>query len=375
MMWAFLRRVLAIAEKEVRHVTRDPRTLVMAFALPVVMLLLFGYGMSFDLDNLQVAVLDQDQSRSSREMTRRLVANDDFSLVRSLEDIDDAKASLVAGDALAVLVIERDFERDLKRGRDVRLGLWLDGSDANSALQARAKAEAVVSMAAAEAAVGARVESPPPIDVRTFTRFNPQGLSAVFLVPGITAYLLAIVAVLLTALTVAREWEQGSMAQLFATPVSRVEIVVGKLMPYLVLGSLTVLLVLTVGSWVFNVPFRGSAVALGVLSFLFLAGMLGQGLLISVLARNQMVATQAATLSSMLPSLLLSGVLFPIANMPAPLRAVSRIIPARYYVEGLRGILLRGNGMEDVWLQAVALAVFAAVMLVLSTLRFRRTVA
>ncbi|MCA9617510.1 MAG: ABC transporter permease [Myxococcales bacterium] len=374
-MWAFVRRVLAIAEKEVRHVTRDPRTLIMAFAMPVAMLLLFGYGMSFDLDNLQVAVMDQDQSESSRAMTRRLVANDDFSLVRSLDDLDDAKVALVAGDALAVLIIERDFERDLNRGRDVQLGLWLDGSDANSALQARAKAEAVVSTAAAEAAAGARINSPLPIEVRTFTRFNPQGLSAVFLVPGITAYLLAIVAVLLTALTVAREWEQGSMAQLFATPVSRLEIVVGKLLPYLVLGSLTVLLVLAVGSWVFNVPFRGSALALALLSFLFLAGMLGQGLLISVLARNQMVATQAATLSSMLPSLLLSGVLFPIANMPAPLRAVSRIIPARYYVEGLRGILLRGNGVEHVWRQAVALLIFAAVMLVLSTLRFRRTVA
>ncbi|MCA9632075.1 MAG: ABC transporter permease, partial [Myxococcales bacterium] len=302
MMWAFVRRVLAIAEKEVRHVTRDPRTLIMAFAMPVAMLLLFGYGMSFDLDNLQVAVMDQDQSESSRAMTRRLVANDDFSLVRSLDDLDDAKVALVAGDALAVLIIERDFERDLNRGRDVQLGLWLDGSDANSALQARAKAEAVVSTAAAEAAAGARINSPLPIEVRTFTRFNPQGLSAVFLVPGITAYLLAIVAVLLTALTVAREWEQGSMAQLFATPVSRLEIVVGKLLPYLVLGSLTVLLVLAVGSWVFNVPFRGSALALALLSFLFLAGMLGQGLLISVLARNPMVATQAATLSSMLPS-------------------------------------------------------------------------
>ena len=165
------------------------------------------------------------------------------------------------------------------------------------------------------------------------------------------------------------------MAQLFATPVGRFEIILGKLLPYLVLGSVAVLMVIAVGGLVFNVPFRGSATTLCLLSLLFLVGMLGQGLLISVLTRNQMVATQVATMSSMLPSMLLSGFVFPIENMPAPLQAISRVVPARYFVAGLRGVLLRGNGLAELWSEALLLALFGAVMLTLSTLRFRRTIA
>jgi ABC-2 type transport system permease protein len=214
-----------------------------------------------------------------------------------------------------------------------------------------------------------------PIEARSWTRFNPEGRSAVYLVPGITALVLAIVAVLLTALTVSREWERGSMAQLFATPVGRLEIVLGKLLPYMLLGTLAVLLVLAVGSWVFNMPFRGSAPTLALVALLFISGMLGQGLLVSVVARNQMLATQMATLSSMLPSLLLSGFVFPIANMPKPLQLISMIIPARYFIDALRGVLLRGNGIAQLWPDAVALALFSAFMVLASTLRFRRTIA
>ncbi len=165
------------------------------------------------------------------------------------------------------------------------------------------------------------------------------------------------------------------MAQLFATPVGRLEIVLGKLSPYLALGTVAVMLVIAVGLSVFDVPFRGSAPTLMLLSLLFLTGMLAQGLLISVVARNQMVATQAATMSSMLPSILLSGFVFPIENMPGILQAITVVIPARYYVEGLRGVLLRGNGLGELWIQAVALAAFALVMIAASTGRFRRKIA
>ncbi|NPC86824.1 ABC transporter permease, partial [Pyxidicoccus fallax] len=212
----------------------------------------------------------------------------------------------------------------------------------------------------------------PPLEVRVRTLFNPNGRSALFLVPGLAAYLLAIVAVLITALTVAREWERGSMEQLFATPVGRLEIVVGKLLPYLGIGLLQVLLVLTVGAWLFDVPVRGSLVALGLGALLFLVGMLGQGLLISVITRNQVVATQVATMSSMLPSMLLSGFIFPIENLPPPLRVISLLIPARHFVTTLRGVLLRGNGLDVLWPQLVALTLFAALMLTLATRRFQR---
>jgi ABC-2 type transport system permease protein len=240
-------------------------------------------------------------------------------------------------------------------------------------VQARTRAESAVRTLGISLAGSARPQ--PAIEARTFTRFNPEARSAVFLVPGIAAYVLAIVAVLLTALTVAREWERGSMAQLFATPVGRLEIVLGKLLPYLVLGLLAVLLVIAVGGYAFDVPFRGSPVALAVFSLLFLVGMLGQGLLISVVTQNQMVATQVATMSSMLPSMLLSGFVFPTENMPWPLQLLSRIVPARYFVTALRGILLRGNGLSELWLEALALSLFGAVMLTLATARFKRTIA
>ena len=373
-MTRFLQRVRALSAKEVRHVLRDPRSLYLALGMPVILLLLFGFGVSFDLENIPIAFVDLDRSASSQEMRRRIGAGDDFVDI-GLIDEDEAEARLVAGDVLAVIVIERGFERHLRRGERATMQMLVDGSDNNSAAQTRAKLEAMsavfgFSLAAGDAGLGSA-----PIETRSWTRFNPEGRSAVFLVPGITAYVLAIVAVLLTALTVAREWENGSMAQLFATPVGRLEIVIGKLLPYMVLGSLAVLLVIAAGMWVFNVPFRGSPIALSLLSVLFIAGMLGQGLFISVLTRNQMVATQVATLSSMLPSLLLSGFVFPIENMPYVLQKLTLIIPARYFVDGLRSVLLRGNGLAEIWPDLLSLSAFAMVMVVISTLRFRRVIA
>jgi ABC-2 type transport system permease protein len=374
-MWAALPRILALADKEVRHVLRDIRTLYIALAMPVLMLLLFGFGVSFDLEHLQVAFVDLDQSTVSRTVRRRMLADDVLDDAGMLADGAAAERALRAGDALMVVVIERGFSRKLARGERASVQLLLDGSDNASAVQARARAEAALRAIVASLAVGPRPRVQPTLELRTLTRFNPQGKSAIFLVPGISAYVLAMVSVLLTALTVSREWERGSMAQLFATPVGRFEIVIGKLLPYLVLGLLAVLLVVAAGGLVFDVPFRGSALALASLSLLFLVGMLGQGLLISVLARNQMVATQLATMSSMLPSLLLSGFVFPVENMPTALQWISRVVPARYYVAGLRGVLLRGNGLAELWPEALLLAAFGALMLTISTARFQRTLA
>ncbi|MFK7988508.1 MAG: ABC transporter permease [Sandaracinaceae bacterium] len=364
-------RVWALSEKEVRHVLRDPRTLYLALGMPVVMLLLFGFGVSFDLDHVPVAFVDVDRSEASRTLRRRLMASDDFRDVGTLASAQAGAAFLVGGGATAVVIVERGWSEAVARGESAPVQVLIDGADSNTAVQTRAKLEAAIQR------LGGSVDGSfqPPIETRTWTRFNPEGRSAVFLVPGIAAYVLAIVAVLLTALTVAREWERGSMAQLFATPVSRLEIVLGKLLPYMALGTLAVMLVLSVGMWVFDVPFRGDVLTLIVLSVLFIAGMLGQGLFISIATRNQMAATQIATMTSMLPSMLLSGFMFPIENMPRVLQAITLVIPARYYVEGLRGVLLRGNSLAEQWPQVLALAAFACVMLALSTAKFRRTIA
>jgi ABC-2 type transport system permease protein len=194
-------------------------------------------------------------------------------------------------------------------------------------------------------------------------------------VPGLAAYILAISAVLLTALTISGEWERGSMEQLFASPVGRLEIVLGKLLPYLALGMIELQLVLAFGAVAFDLPVRGSAPLVFVIGLFFLVGMLGQGLLISVVAKNQLVATQAGALSALLPSLLLSGMVFPIENMPIPLQLLSRVVPARYLVHALRGILLKGNGLEVLWPDLVAQVAFALLVLALATARFQRRLA
>lgn len=368
-------RIFALAAKETRHILRDPRTLVMALGMPVLLLVLFGYGVSFDMDELPIAVLDHDRTPDSRHLRDAYLAPRIFALAEDIDRPEEIESLFRQGEAVAALVIPRGYGKALARGETAQVQLVVDASDANTAKQTVEMAEAFGRSVSAEVARRPAFEAATAVQVRTQMRFNPSGDSALYLVPGLTAYILAIVAVLLTALTIAREWERGSMEQLFATPVGRLEIVVGKLLPYLALGVITVLLVLTVGAWLFDVPLRGSMGFLALVSLLFLVGALGQGLLISVITRNQMVATQAGALSSMLPSMLLSGVIFPIENMPEALQWISLVIPARYYVESLRGVLLRGNGLDVLWPQAAALLAFAAAMIVLSALRFKRRLA
>jgi ABC-2 type transport system permease protein len=367
-------RVGAMAWKETLHILRDPRTLLLALAMPVLLLPLFGYGVSFDVDHVPIAVADADRTADSRALARAFAASGEFEVAPGA-DAARAEDLLRTGLALAVLVIPRGHAEDLARGRAAPVQLLVDGADAVVANQVLAKAEAVVRAAGQARLISLAGGGAAPVEARVWTRFNPEGRSALFMVPGLAAYLLALAAVLLTALAIAGEWERGSMEQLFAAPLGRLEIILGKLLPFLVLGAVQFLLVIAVGTAVFEVPVRGGIALLFAFGLLFLVGMLGQGLLVSVLARNQLVATQAGALSSMLPSLLLSGMVVPIDNMPAPLRALSRVVPARYLVEALRGLLLRGAGIEVLWPDLLALAIFAAAVLTLAAARFRRRIA
>jgi ABC-2 type transport system permease protein len=370
----FLVRVWAMSAKETLHIRRDPRTLYLAFVMPVILLLLFGYGVSFDVDRIPLAVADRDRSEASRALVDAFVRSGEFERVADVAP-EEGERLLRAGRAMAVLIVRPEYGRDLLRGAPGHAELLVDGADATTANQVLQKADAIARAATLRLATRARRATAPPLEVRTWTRYNPEARSAVFIVPGLTAYLMAIGAVLLTALAVAGEWERGSMEQLFASPVGRFEIILGKLLPYLALGMLQILLVVTVGAAVFTVPIRGSLLLLFALGLAFLVGMLGQGLLVSVVAKNQLVATQAGALSSLLPSMLLSGMLFPIENMPRFLQLVASLVPARYLVHGLRGVLLKGSGLGLVWPDLVAMAVFAAVVLLAATARFQRRVA
>jgi ABC-2 type transport system permease protein len=375
-MRAALVRIGAMIAKESLHIGRDPFTLYLALVLPLVMLVLFGFGVSLDIDHVAVRVDDDDRTPESRALIDDLTAAKELEVVGEAES-DDAIGVFARGEATAIVSIPAGYAETLARGETATVGLLLDAADAQSAQQILARVDALGQVATARA-ISRRTgvtSATPLLSVRTWTRFNPAGRSSLFLVPGLTAYVLALVAVLLTSLSVAREWERGSMEQLFATPVGTLEIVIGKLVPYLAMGGVQVLLVLTAGAWLFDVPFLGDLWFLAFASLLFLLGMLGQGLLISIVTRNQMVATQASTMSSMLPSMLLSGFMFPIANMPVPLQILSNVVPARHYIVILRGVLLKGNGPVELWREALALALFAAVMIAASTARFRRKVA
>lgn len=368
-------RVGAMASKEARHIVRDPRTLYMSLGMPVVMLFLFGYGVAYDIDRIPVAIVDHDRTESSRALVRALTASRELVSAGELPDAAAAVDAFRRGEASGALVVDRGYQRDVLAREAVPVQLLVDGADALVANQLLAKADALV-RAETQRLVGPDLAAATrPVQVQVWTRYNPAGRSALFMVPGLAAYLMAITAVLLTALTIAGEWERGSMEQLFASPIGRLEIVLGKLLPYLALGLLEFLLVVAFGMIAFDVPIRGSGVALAALGLVFLVGMLGQGLLVSVIAKNQTVATQAGTMSSLLPSLLLSGMIFPIENMPWALQQVSRVVPARYLVHGLRGVLLKGNGLDVLWPDLLAMAVFALAMIGLATARFQRRLA
>ncbi len=368
----FWLRTAAMAGKEVLHIRRDPRTLYLALGMPIVMLTLFGYGVRFEIDGLPLAMADGDHSAASRELADAFVQTGEFRAVGQLGSADEAQAAFRESGARAVLVIPRGFERDLIERRETAAQLIVSGSDGVVANQILTKADAVVRGFEREQLPAALRDAEPPLQVRVWTLYNPGGESSVFMVPGLAAYLMAISAVLLTALTVAGEWERGSMEQLFASPVGRLEIVLGKLLPYLVLGLVELLLVVAFGAVAFGIPFRGSPLALLLIGTWFLVGMLGQGLLISVVTKNQLVATQAGALSALLPSMLLSGMLFPVENMPWVLQKISHVVPARYLVHALRGILLKGNDLRVLWPDLLAQIAFAVFVLTVATLRFPR---
>ena len=375
-MRRMLMRTAAMAEKEVTHILRDPQILGVALVMPVVLVLLFGYAVSFDVERIPLVVVDQQQSANSRRIVDSYAAGDIFVVVARRGDPAAVEPLFRSGAAKAALILPPDLDRQLGRNQEARAQILLDGSDNTTAAIALGYAQALALQTSREQMngvldlLGAEIDPPLTADVRTM--FNPGLRSAIFLVPGIIVIILALVAVMLTALTVAREYERGSMEQLFATPVGRVEVIIGKLTPYFVIGMVQVLLVLTIGVVVFDVPVRGSMVLLFTAALLLLLTGLMQGLLISTLTRNQMVASMVAAMSTLLPSLLLSGFIFPVDSMPRLLQWISVVVPARYFIDAIRGILLRGNGLDVVGGDMLALAIFFLVLLLIAVKRFRR---
>jgi ABC-2 type transport system permease protein len=366
-------RLAAMARKEWIQLRRDPRSMALAFLLPVLLLLFFGYAITWDVRNIRLAVHDADGGPAARELVQAFEASGYFTVVERLAAYRDADRALETGRAMAVLAVPPGFGARLAAGGPAPVQFLLDGSDANTAIIAQGYADAIAARFGATAQLaGRRLRPPVEADARVW--YNPELRSRNMIVPGLVAVIMSIIAAMLTALTIAREWERGTMEQLAATPVHRVEVVLGKLLPYVGIGLVDVTLAILAGVLVFDVPLRGNLLLLAVLSLLFLVGALGLGMFISAALRSQVLATQVAMVVTYLPALLLSGFMFEIAAMPAVLRAVTLVVPARYYIVVTRGIFLKGVGVEVLWPQAIAMAVFAAAGLGLAVANFRKRI-
>ncbi len=372
-----LRRLGAVARKEFIHILRDPRSLGMAIAIPMLLLMLYGYALTLDVDHVPLVVWDQSQSPASRDFISRFEGSRFFSLRSYVWNYRDVERAIDSGRALMAVIIPTDFAQRLEAHTGAEVQIIVDGSDSNTATFASGYAEAVAQSYSQEITLAAMrrlgASAPPaPLDLRPRVWFNADLESKNYLIPGLIAVIMMIIAALLTSLTVAREWERGTMEQLISTPVKVPELILGKLLPYWLIGMFDVLLCVLMGRWLFKVPLRGSGALLFVMAAIFLAGALALGMLISIVTRNQLLANQVGMVLTFLPALLLSGFVYAISNMPLAIQIVTYLVPARYFVALLKGIYLKGVGLEVLAGEAFLLMVFAAGMIGLANWRFRK---
>ncbi len=372
-------RLLAIARKEFIQLYRDPRSLAIIFAMPLLLLLLFGYAVTLDIKQVLVAVYDQERSEKSRDFIHRFAQSHYFRIAADVQGYEQLTRLINLREAQVGLVIPNDFSRSLDSGRPTAVQVLLDGSDANTANIILGYTRAVVQGYSQEVLLDylgrqGITDRRIPVELRPRVWFNEELESKNYIVPGLIALIMAVIGALLTSLTIAREWERGTMEQLVATPVHKLELIIGKLVPYYLLAILDVAMAMAVGVWLFQVPFRGSLPVFFLLSSLFLFVVLSQGFLISVVAKSQLVANQMALVSTFLPAFLLSGFMFSIANMPVALQAVTALVPARYFVTILQGLFLKGIGLDVLWPEMAALLLFVAAVGGLAHRRFSKTI-
>ncbi len=371
------RRLAAVARKEFIHVLRDRRALAIAILLPMLMLMIFGYALTLDLDRVPLTILDQSRTPQSRELVARFEGSRYFSVVQRAASEREVEAALSRGQAMLGLVVPLDFGRRVASERKTQVQVLADGSDANTTTLALAYAETIVRGYSQEVLVmkvrRLTGKAPAlPMELRPRVWFNTDMESKIFIVPGLIAVIMMLITALLTSLTVAREWETGTMEQLISTPVRAPELILGKLTPYFLVGMVDMLLSVLAGRFLFEVPIRGSLVLLFGVSAVFLVGALALGIFISTLAKSQLLASQAAFVATFLPAFLLSGFMFDIGNMPRPLQVMTNLIPARHFVTILRGLYLKGTGLAELWPQCLLLVAFAALMLLLAIRTFKK---
>ena len=370
--------VLSLIKKELRQIRRDKRSLGILFFIPLFMLVMFGYALNFDIKHTSMAVVDLDHSRESRSLIAEFLHNEYFEVKHYPASTGQLDRLLGSERARLAMVIPRGYGSDIIRGKSPSVQVILDGVNANAASTIQGYIRAfflnyshkITVDFARRAGVTKIVQ---PIDYRPRVWFNPELKSAKYLIPGLIGFILMVVAVISTSLSIVREKEKGTMEQMLVSPLKPLEIILGKTAPYIVISLLSAAMILLLGYLLFDVFIKGSIILLFLATFIFLIGALGMGLLISTIADSQQVSFLIAVITTILPSFLLSGFVFPIRSMPLAIQLITYVVPARYYLTALRGIILKGAGMADIWQQMIFLTGFAAIMLLVGSIRIKRS--
>jgi len=362
-----LRRTRAMARKELKHIVRDPRSLFMALAQPLLLLLLFGYALNLDVDRIPTLVYDANRSAKSRELIQRFQGSRFFEIRGFVDDHKAIERAIDRGRTLMGIVIPQEYSERIEASEKAEVQILIDGSDSNTASIALGYVSSLIRNYSFELRsqvhnrrAGWKLDI--PVDARLRVWYNSTLESKNYVVPGLIAVILMIIAALLTSLTIAREWEMGTMEQLLSTPLRPPEIVLGKMLAFFVVGLMDALIAILVGIFIFEVPFRGDVLLLGTTTCVFLFGSLCWGILLSAITKSQLLAYQMGIVSSFLPSFILSGFVWAIENMPPVIQAITHLIPARYFVTILKGIFLKGVGLEILWVELLFLIAFAGLV-------------
>ncbi len=363
-----IKRALAIARKEMYHILRDPYTLALLLGMPILMVTVYGLAIDFNPKNISLAVNDQDKTESSRQLIETFSSSDYFHVRFENSDIE-GQNSVKNERAKAALIIPPRFEKDLNSGRVGKVQILLDGADSTTVGPVSSYSNTILKMA--NERIG-NFSANSPYEIRTRFLFNPELRSRWFVIPGLITVVMSILSILFTALTVAREWENGSMELILSTPVIPSEIIIGKLAPYGTFCLIAVGILFFITRVFFGVPFVGNFPIFVIALFTFLTTYLAQGLLISVLTRSQVIAMQFSMLTGYLPTQLLSGFIFPIASMPIFFQYFTMIFPARWFVEISRDSFLKGTSFWELSIPFLALIIAAIFMIRQATVKFRR---
>ncbi|MBF0224631.1 MAG: ABC transporter permease [Desulfobacterales bacterium] len=371
-----LTRFMAVARKEFIHIFRDWRSLVLAIAIPIILIFLFGYALTLDLQNVQTAVWDQSRTPESRDLISLFDASPYFTIVDFYDSYRDVQMSIDKGKAIVAIVIPSNFAEKVRANKPVKIQVIGDGSDANTSRLAISYAATIgmiyaQNIGAKQMQIMGKGEFSQPVELVQRSWYNPDLRSQNVIIPGIIAIVMIVIAAMLTSVTVAREWESGTMEQLISTPLRGPELIFGKVVPYFIIGMTDVTIAVIMGKWLFDVPIAGNAGLLFAMSALFLTGALFFGMTLSIALKSQVLANQIAIVAGFMPTLVLSGFVFAIENMPIPIQCLTYIVPARYFIAIIRGIYMKGIGLEILWLNVLLLSVYAAIMIILSNRKLK----